>query len=107
MKTRMGLTKDFRETTYAPPQRDVGFRKALHTEAVNAHLHGEETIGKAVLRDFVNATIGFELGALAGILSKSLHRMFSPSGNPGTGNFFEVLRVLQEQAGVQLKVRAA
>jgi DNA-binding phage protein len=104
----MGITKDFRETTYARAQRDVAFRKALLTEAVNAYLGGEEIIGKTVLRDFVNATIGFEkLGALAGIPSKSLHRMLSPNGNPSTANFFAVLRVLQEQVGVQLKVRAA
>ena len=104
----MGLTKDFRETTYARAQRDASFRKALLTEAVNAYLTGEETIGKAVLRDFINATVGFEkLSALAGIPSKSLHRMLSATGNPSTANFFAVLRALQEQVGVQLKVRAA
>jgi len=90
----MPLTRDFRETTYARAQRDIAFRKALLTEAVNAYLSGEGTVGKTVLRDFINATIGFEkLGALAGI--------------PSTANFFAILRVLQEQAGVQLKVRAA
>ena len=104
----MALTRDFRETTYARAQRDGAFRKALLTEAVNAYLSGEETVGKTVLRDFINATIGFEkLGTLTGIPSKSLHRMLSPSGNPSTANFFAILRVLQEQAGVQLKVRAA
>jgi DNA-binding phage protein len=103
----MGLTKDFRETTYARIQRDVTFRKTLLTEAVNAYLSGEETTGKTVLRDFVNATIGFErLGALAEVPSKSLHRMLSPTGNPNTANFFAVLRILQEQDRVQLKVRA-
>ena len=104
----MGLTKDFKKNTYARVQRDASFRKALLMEAVNAYLSGEETIGKAVLRDFVNATIGFEkLSALTGIPSKSLHRMLSPHGNPSTGNFFAVLRVLQAKAGVRLKVRAA
>ena len=108
METRMALTRDFRETTFARAQRDGAFRKALLTEAVNAYLSGEETVGKTVLRDFINATIGFEkLGALAGIPSKSLHRMLSSSGNPSTANFFAILRVLQEQAGFQLKVRAA
>ena len=107
METRMALTRDFRETTYARAQRDVAFRKALLTEAVNAYLSGEETVGKTVLRDFINATIGFEkLGTLAGI-PKSLDRMLSSSGNPSTANFFAILRVLQEQAGVQLRVRAA
>lgn len=104
----MGLTKDFKTTTYARVQRDAAFRKALLTEAVNAYLSGEETIGKAVLRDFINATMGFEkLGALTGIPSKSLHRMLSPNRNPSTAHFFAVLRVLQAKAGVRLKVRAA
>ena len=85
----MGLTKDFKQTTYARVQRDAAFRKSLLTEAVNAYLSGEETLGKAVLRDFINATIGFEkLGALTGIPSKSLHRMLSPNGNPSTAHFF-------------------
>jgi hypothetical protein len=58
----MGLTKDFRETTYARAQRDVGFRKALLTEAVNAYLRGEETIGKTVLRDFCQCDHWFRKG---------------------------------------------
>jgi hypothetical protein len=104
----MGLTKDFRETTYARAQRDVALRRSLLTEAVNAYLSGDETIAKSVLKDFVNATTGFErLGALAGIPSKSLHRMLSPNRNSSTAKFFAVLRVLQEQAGVQFKVRPA
>ena len=104
----MGLTRDFRDTTYARAQHDAAFRKALLSEAVNAYLTGEETIGKAVLRDFINATVGFEkLGVLSGIPAKSLHRMLSPNGNPRTANFFAVLLVLQEQVGVNLKVRAA
>jgi DNA-binding phage protein len=104
----MGLTKDFRETIYSRARRDSAFRKALLTEAVNAYLNGEEGVGKAVLRDFINATVGFEeLSALSDIPSKSLHRMLGPSGNPSTANFFTILRVLQEHAGVHLKVRAA
>lgn len=104
----MGLTKDFRETTYARAQRDAPFRKALLTEAINAYLSDEETIGKAILKDFINATIGFEkLATIVRIPSKSLHRMLSPNGNPSTANFFAILRALQEEIGVQLKVKAA
>ncbi len=104
----MGLTRDFKQTTYARAQRDAAFRKALLTEAVNAYLNGEETIGKAVLKDFINATIGFEkLATLVNIPSKSLHRMLSATGNPSTASFFAILRALQEEFGLQLKVRAA
>ena len=104
----MGLTRDFKQTTYARAQRDGAFRKALLTEALNAYLSGDESLGKAVLKDFINATIGFErLATLVQIPSKSLHRMLSAKGNPSTGHFFAVLRALQEEFGVQLKVKAA
>jgi DNA-binding phage protein len=104
----MGLTRDFKETTYARAHRDSAFRKALLTEALNAYLSGEEAVGKAVLKDFINATIGFEkLATLVRIPSKSLHRMLSAKGNPSTASFFSVLRALQDEFGVKLKVRAA
>jgi DNA-binding phage protein len=104
----MALTKDFRKTTYARAQRDAAFRKTLLTEAVNAYFGGEEAIGKAILKDFINATVGFEeLAAAVRIPSKSLHRMLGPNGNPSTANFFAVLRALQKRMGLQLKVKAA
>ncbi len=104
----MALTKAFLETVYERAQRDAGFRKALLTEAMNAYLAGDEATGKALLRDMINATIGFEqLAAEVQKPSKSLHRMLGPRGNPTTANFFAVLRVLQKRAGVKLTVKAA
>jgi DNA-binding phage protein len=104
----MALTRSFRETVYNRAQRDGAFRKALLTEAVNAYLSGDETTGKEVLRDVINATIGFEgLAADLGKPSKSLHRMLGPSGNPNTANFFAILKVLQNRVGVRLTVQAA
>jgi hypothetical protein len=38
--------------------------------------------------------------------SKSLHRMFSPHGNPSTKNFFGILSVLQKKTRVKLRVSA-
>lgn len=104
----MALTKEFRETVYDRAQHDSRFRKALLTEAVNAYLDGDEGTGKAVLRDVINATIGFEkLAADLKKPSKSLHRMLGPSGNPNTANFFAILQVLQKRVGVRLTVKAA
>ena len=104
----MALTKAFRETVYKRAQQDGAFRKALLTEAVNAYLGGDETTGKAVLRDVINATIGFEqLAADLRKPSKSLHRMLGPRGNPNTVNFFAILQVLQKRVGVRLTVQAA
>jgi hypothetical protein len=104
----MALTRVFRETVCSRAQRDAGFRKALLTEAVNAYLGGDEATGKAVLRDVINATVGFEpLAAELGKPGKSLHRMLGPRGNPSTANFFAILQVLQKSTGVKLTVKAA
>jgi len=65
-------------------------------------------IGKqAVLRDYINATIGFEeLSEVFGKSSKSLMRMFGPKGNPQAGNLFAVIGYLQEKEGIHLEVKA-
>ena len=40
--------------------RDAAFRKQLLQEAVDCMLAGDVDIGKTVLRDYVNATFGFD-----------------------------------------------
>jgi DNA-binding phage protein len=103
----MALTKDFRETVLARVQTDGRFRRALLMEAVDAFLSGDLTTGKAVLRDYVNATVGFEnLAEKLGKESKSLHRMLGPKGNPRAENMFALIRVLQDEEDITLHVRA-
>ena len=64
-------------------------------------------MGKAILRDLVNATVGFEeLAAEMNKPSKSLHRMLAPRGNPSTENFFSIVSALQKKARVKLCVTA-
>jgi len=61
--------------------------------------------GKAILRDYIKATVGFEkLGAETGSSPKSLIRMFGPRGNPQARNLFAVLGHLQKHAGLTLHV---
>ncbi len=104
----MALTREFRESIRVRAGRDPAFRKALFTEALNAYLTGDEATGKAVLKDLINATIGFEeLARLVDKPSKSLYRMLGPNGNPNTANFFAIVRALQKKVGVRLTVRAA
>jgi DNA-binding phage protein len=103
----MPLTRSFKETVQARVQRDAAFREALLTEAIDALLAGDVDTGKAVLRDFINATIGFErLARETNMPSKSLMRMFSPAGNPNARNLFGVIGELQRQAGVQLHAQS-
>jgi DNA-binding phage protein len=103
----MALTRDFRETVLTRVQTDGRFRRALLIEAIDAFLSGDVATGKAVLRDYVNATIGFEgLAEKLGKDSKSLHRMLGPRGNPRAENIFAVIRVLQDEEDITLHVRA-
>ena len=103
----MALTKDFRITILERAQHDARFRESLFTEAINAYLSGDTGTGKAILRDLVNATVGFEgLAAEIKKPSKSLHRMLAPHGNPSTENFFGIVSVLQKKTRMKLRVTA-
>jgi DNA-binding phage protein len=103
----MPLTKDFKEKVRARAQSDARFREALFSEAINAYLSGDTAVGKAILRDLVNATIGFEgLSAELRKPSKSLHRMLAPHGNPSTENLFAIVSALQRKTRVKLEVVA-
>ena len=102
----MVLTRDFKETVRERVQRDPAFRDALLAEGIECLLTGDVDTGKAVLRDYINATIGFqELGGLTDKSPKSLMRMFSPDGNPQAGNLFGIVGELQKCEGLQLKVQ--
>jgi hypothetical protein len=58
-----------------------------------------------VLRDYINATIGFTaLATATGTPAKSLMRMFGPHGNPTAANLSGVISALPEKTGVHLEV---
>ena len=103
----MALTRDFKETIQARVARDPAFREELLREGVECLLSGDVDTGRAVLRDFINATIGFEaLGDLTDKSPKSLMRMFGPKGNPQARNLFEIIGYLQKREGLHFEVRA-
>ena len=101
----MPLTHDFKETVRARAQRDPAFRRALLREAVECIINGDLDTGKAVLRDYINATVGFQyLERRTRIRSKSLMRMLGPKGNPSTVNLTSILSALQETEGVHFEL---
>lgn len=91
------LTCDFKSAAAARAARDPAFAKALLGEAATLFLSGEPDTARLILRDLVNATVGFEqLAELTHKPSKSLHRMLSPKGNPSMDNLaaiFDAVRV--------------
>ena len=104
----MAITRHFRETVVERAQSDRRFREAMLTETINELLGGDLQTGKAMPRDYVNATITFD--GLAKKLrkpSKSLQRMLGPSGNPTAESSFGIIKVLQEFERVHPQVSAA
>ena len=103
----MPLTRDFKETVRARVQGDAAFRRELLREGVESFLTGDVETGKTILRDYINATIGFhELAAITNHSPKSLMRMLGPSGNPYARNLFEIVSCLQKKTGVHFELRA-
>lgn len=101
----MPLTRDFKQTVQARIARDPAYRKELLREGVACLLSGDLDTGKALLRDYINATIGFEkLSVMTDTPSKSLMRMLGPKGNPQARNLFEIIGRLQRAEGLQFKL---
>jgi hypothetical protein len=95
------LTRSFKDTVQARATTDPAFREDLFKEALDLMISGDMDTGKLILRDYINATIGFEV--LAQLLDKpvkSLMRMFSPRGNPQANNLFAVIAALQKAEGI-------
>ena len=103
----MPLTRDFKENIRARVKRDPGFRKALLREGIENFLSGDVETGKIILRDFINATVGFtKLSDATHRSAKSLMRMLGPRGNPQARNLFEIVACLQHAEGVRFEVRS-
>ena len=101
----MPLTREFKETVQARIRTDRKYRKELFREGVECLLGGDLETGKAILRDYINATIGFEeLSRRTKRPAKSLMRMLGPSGNPQARNLFEVIGHLQRAEGLYFEV---
>jgi hypothetical protein len=101
----MPLTRDFKATVQARIARDPKYRKELLREGVACLLAGDLDTGKAILRDYINATIGFEeLSDLTHTPTKSLMRMLGPKGNPQARNLFDVIAHLQRTEGLHFEL---
>jgi DNA-binding phage protein len=102
----MTLTRDFKETVNARVQQDPAFAAALFDESISLFLNGEPETARLILRDLVNATVGFEeLAVQTSKPSKSLHRMLSAKGNPTMDNLTTILNVLRKTLHVDIKVQ--
>lgn len=103
----MALTRDFRQTVIERVRRDPAFARALLDEAATLFLNGEPQTARLILRDLVNATVGFEgLARETAKPAKSLHRMLSEKGNPSMDNLAAIFSAVRNRLGVDLEAHA-
>ncbi|NHZ71906.1 MAG: transcriptional regulator [Aquificales bacterium] len=102
----MTVTRNVRDTIEDRVQNDREFAIALLDEAIALFLNDEPDIARLVLRDLVNATVGFEeLAIEVQKPSKSLHRMLSAKGNPTMNNLTKIFIVLKHKLNVDFEIR--
>jgi len=103
----LALTRDFKQTVVERMTRDPAFAQALLDEAATLFLNGEPETARLILRDLVNATLGFEqLAAMTDKPSKSLHRMLSSAGNPSMDNLAAIFRAIRAWLNVNLEAHS-
>jgi len=103
----MDITRDYKETINERIKDDPKFANTLLDEAISLFLNGESEVARLVLRDLVNATIGFEnLSKEINKPSKSLHRMLTAKGNPTMDSLTNIFKALKNILNVDIKVHA-
>jgi DNA-binding phage protein len=101
----MALTRDFKDTVVARVRRDPKFARTLLDESATLFLNGEPEAAR-LLRDLVNATVGFEaLAEMTDKPAKSLHRMLSRTGNPSMDNLAAIFDAVRHRLKVGLKAQ--
>lgn len=99
------LTRNFKETVNECLKKNPAFTTALLNEAISLFLNGEPKTARLILRDLINATVGFESLALeTDKPSKSLHRMLSANGNPTMNNLTNIINILRQKLKVSIEV---
>ncbi|MCC6713416.1 MAG: transcriptional regulator [Candidatus Dadabacteria bacterium] len=99
-------TRGIKDTVRARVRRDPEFRAGLLKEAIERLMAGDLAAGKAVLRDFIKATSGFEgLSRTMHKKPESLIRMLGPKGNPTAQNIFRIIAEIQKQEGLHFEIK--
>ena len=87
-----GVDAGFSRDSAGRVRGDAKIRHGLLSDAVEALLSGEAAMGHEILRDFINAPLGFpSLAEKTGIHVKTLRQMFGPKVNPTSTNLFNII----------------
>ena len=101
------MNRSYKPTITERARHDPEFAQSLLDEAATLFLNGESDVARIILRDLVNATLGFEaLARETEKPSKSLHRMLSAQGNPSMDNLAAIFGAMRAWLEVDIRVTA-
>ena len=99
------LTHDSALTVIERAQSDPEFARALLDEAATLFVNGEPGTARIVLRDLVEATVGFDtLATETSMPIARLRSMLSKAGSPSMDTVASILMVVRTRLGVDLQV---
>lgn len=94
-------TTPYKDSMKAMVGRNPGMSVEMFEDAINALFAGELVEGRLLLRQYVNATIGFaELARRTGKTDKNLIRALGPNGSPTAANLFQIIQACMKAEGV-------
>jgi DNA-binding phage protein len=94
-----------KETILQRAKSNPEFRATLIAEALELIAENDVQTAKALIRDYVLASIGFEkLAKVVGKKPESIKRMRSAQGNPTISNMAALLSSLKQHEGIELHV---
>ena len=98
-------TRPVEETLINRLKAEPELQKLTLISFLESLMEGEEVEARLLMRNLVNATIGFvELSNQLDKDPKSLMRMLSTKGNPTNENLFQIFRVLKDHLQVNISV---
>lgn len=96
----MALAVNYKEGVLKDLREDPAMAREYYREALRAIVNGEVEEGGVMLRDLVNAGIGFQaLARETGIRAPNLHRALSPNGNPTMRTFSKIAAAISAFMG--------
>lgn len=99
-------TVPYKDSLKAMVEKNPYMAAEMLEDAINALLAGELDEGRLLLRQYVNATIGFpELARRTGKADKNLMRTLGPTGSPTAANLFDILQTCMKAEGVTAAAR--
>ena len=94
-------TTSYKDSMKAMVDENPDMATEMLEDAINSLLSGDLDDGRLLLRQYINATLGFqELAKRTGKQDKNLMRSLSATGSPTAANLFQIVQACMKAEGV-------